>query len=44
MKQEITGHVIIWKNREYYQEHQVWNKGLSWSPEVRERIRQGYLK
>lgn len=27
----------------YYQENQVWNKGLSWSQEIRERIRRGCL-
>jgi hypothetical protein len=29
--------------REYYQEHQVWNKGLNWPQEIRGRIREGCL-
>lgn len=27
----------------YYQENQVWNKGLSWSQEIRDKIREGCL-
>lgn len=27
----------------YYQSHDVWNKGLTWPDEIREKIREGYL-